>query len=556
MADSHVKQANTYAKTVKSGKIPACKWVVAACSRYINDLQQQKKDGYPYLFDKKKAERYCDYVEMFPHVKGKWAGDLIVLEPWQSFILCNIFGWLRKTDGLRRFRELYCEVPRKNGKSILLAAIGLVMAFLDDEPGAEVYSGASTEKQAWEVFSPAKLMAAKAKDFEKEMGLVIHAKNISVTYSGSKFEPLIGNPGDGASPHCAIVDEFHEHDKPNLYDTMLTGMGARTQPLLACITTAGTNLAGPCYDKRDQVCKMLDGVIENEELFGVIYTLDVEDEWTDIENWKKANPNYGISVFEDFLQSRLQEAVQRASRQNIIRCKHLNQWMNADSAWMNMLSWDKCADNSLFLTDFEGETCYIGLDLASKVDIASMVVLFRRDDQYYCFCRHYLPEDTIQLPENAHYQGWSNAGLLVETPGPIIDFGYIEDDLLDFAKRFDIAEIPYDPHQATQLSTRMMEEGLPMVEYRQIVLNMSEPMKELEALVLDGRFHFNGDPVLSWMASNVVAHYDVKDNTYPRKQRVQNKIDGMVALIMAVGRAMKGEGQGQSVYEDRGVLVI
>lgn len=552
----HVNKANRYARDVASGNIAACRWVVLSCRRHLDDLKKQCH-GYRFRFDRKEAEKYCSYIENFPHVKGKWSGKLISLESWQCFIVCCVFGWKRKSDGTRRFREMYVEVPRKNAKSTLLSAIGLIMAFLDNEPGAEVYSGATTEKQAWEVFGPARLMAMRADDFCNDLGIEVNAKNISRVDTSAKFEPVIGNPGDGASPHCAIVDEYHEHRTSDLYDTMLTGMGARTQPLQAVITTAGSNISGPCHDKRDEVCDILNSVVENEELFGLIYTIDDGDDWTDFSVWKKANPNFGVSVFEDFLFSRLREAKQRANRQNVVRCKHLNQWMNANTAWMNMLSWNKCADSTLSIDDFEGETCWIGLDLASKIDIASMVVLFKREYDYFAFCKHYLPEYTINLPENSHYQGWRDRGLIVETPGAIIDYGFIEDDLLDLAGRYDIAEVPYDPHQATQLSTRMSNEGLPMVEMRQVVLTMSEPMKELEAKVLNQHFHFDGDQVLSWMASNVVAHYDRKDNIYPNKERAKNKIDGIVALIMAMGRAMVGSNSSKkSVYEKRELRAV
>jgi len=551
-----VSKGLKYAKSVVSGKVDACSLVISACKRHIDDLQRAKSAEFPYKFDRIKAEKAAGFASLMVHTKGKWAGKPILLEPWQAFIITVVFGWVRKSDGLRRFREAYCEIPRKNGKSVLGAVVGNYMFVADGEPGSEVYSGASTEKQAWEVFRPARLMTERAPGYKEHFGIQVQAKNIYHPASASRFEPLIGNPGDGASPHCAIIDEYHEHQTPNLYDTMLTGMGARSQPLQFVITTAGVNLAGPCYDKRGQICRILDGAIVNDEVFGIIYTLDEDDDWSDIKNWKKANPNYGISVFPDFLEARLLEATQRASRQNIIRCKHLNQWMNADSAFFNIIEWNKCGDKGMSLEDFTGQPCWFGLDLASKVDIASLVILFRRDNHYYAFCRHYLPTETINLPENTHYQGWQYENWLIATPGAVIDYDVIETDIREMASTVEIQEVAYDPFQATQLSTRMTAEGFPMVEMRPTVLNFSEPMKELESLVMSGRLHHAADPVLSWMASNVVAHMDVKDNVYPRKERNSAKIDGVVALIMALGRAMAGGGEKKSVYEDRGVLVL
>ena len=555
---AHCEAALKYAKDIIAGKIPACKWVKLACQRHIDDLVKEKKKDFPFRFDKAKAERVCKFIENFPHIKGsKWAGKTITLQPWQIFILAVVFGWLNKKTSLRRFREMSVEVPRKNGKSVLGAGIGLYMLVEDGELGSEVYSGATTEKQAWEVFKPARLMALKAYGFKEHYGLAINASNLSIIDSACKFEPIIGNPGDGASPHCAIIDEFHEHKSPEQYDTMTTGMGAREQPLTVIITTAGSNLAGPCYDKRNQICKMLDKIpaFENEDIFGIIYTLDgpekddtgaivkQEDDWSDFANWKKANPNFGVSVFEDYLRSRHRDAIQRASRQNINRCKHLNQWTNAATAWMDMIAWRKCAEPGLKIEQFKGKECWVGLDLASKLDLAAQAILFKYNSEdgqehYACFWRFYLPEERAEPEDKAHYAGWAKEGWITLTDGNVIDYSYIEEDLKDLAKEHEVIEVPYDPFQATQFSVRMMDEGLNMVEVGATVKNFSDPMKELEKLVVSGRFHHDGNPVMTWMVSNVVAHVDKKDNVYPNKERDEAKIDGPVATIMALNRAM------------------
>jgi phage terminase large subunit-like protein len=542
----HCRAAEQYALDVVSGGIAACKWARLACQRQLDDLERVKDPDWPYRFDLAKAEKICRFIENLPHIKGKWAGSEIRLEPWQKFILTTTFGWVRKSDDLRRFREMYVEVPRKNGKSALVAGVGLFMFVEDGEAGAEVYSGATTEKQAWEVFRPARLMAKKAEGFQEHYGVRINASNICILDSAAKLEPMIGTPGDGASPHCAIVDEFHEHKSPEQYDTMITGMGARTQPLMAIITTAGYNLAGPCFDKRGQVLKILESVFDNEEIFGIVFTLDTEDDWTDFENWRKANPNFGVSVFEDYLRARHKEAMQRASRQNVIRCKHLNQWMNANTAWMDMVAWGKCEDRDLTIERFKGSPCWLALDLASKIDLAELVQLFRfqgeqGEDHYAAFCRHYLPEEATEPEDKAHYAGWAKDGWLTTTGGNVIDYGYIEEHMQAIKSEFEVIEVAYDPFQATQLATRMMAEDFPMVEVGATVRNFSEPMKELEKLVIAGRFHHNGDPVLTWMMSNVVARLDKKDNIYPNKERPENKIDGPVAIIMALSRALSAD---------------
>jgi len=542
-AAPHVVMAARYARDVVSGKAPACRFVRAACRRHLDDLSRERLRSFPYRFDKTKAELVCRFIEKQVHVKGKWAGKPIRLEPWQAFVFCALFGWVEKSTGLRRFRKAYIEVPRKNGKSVIAAGIGNYMLVADKEKGAEVYCGATTEAQAWEVFRPAKQMMDQSPGLKRAFGVDVNAKTMTVLSTASRFAPVIGKPGDGASPSCAIVDEYHEHQAPDLHDTMLTGMGAREQPLMLIITTAGTNLAGPCKAQHDEVVKLLDGLVENDQLFGIIFTIDENDDWTDFDTWKKANPNLGVSVFEDFLRAQLRDACQNAHKQNIIRTKHLNVWCNANTAWMNMLKWNACADPNITLEQFEGMPCVAALDLASKVDVAALVLLFWKDSKYYAFGKYYLPRDTVDLPQNRHYQGWELEGLLTVTPGAVTDYEYIKEDLRLARTRFDIRSVPYDPFQATQLSTELTAEEFPMVELRPTVLNFSEPMKELEKLVLNRAIFFDGDKVMTWMMSNVVAHYDAKDNIYPRKERPENKIDGPVALIMALNMAMRHQNE-------------
>lgn len=565
MSDKH--PANEYAEQVVAGLIPACQFVHYACKRHLADLERSTKKGgrFPYRFDEDAANKILNFAEMLPHVKGKWArgGQTIKLELWQKFILSSIFGWLHKKTGLRRFREAYIEVCRKNGKSILAAIIGLYMLTMDDEPGSEVYCGAGSEKQAWEVFRPAKLMAEKAEGFADELGVGCNASNLHVISTGSRFEPVIGDPGDGPSPHCAIVDEFHEHKSPAQYDTFTTGMGAREHPLLLVITTAGNNLAGPCYDNRSQVAKVLHGVLKNETLFGIIYTLDKDDDWTDFEVWKKANPNYGVSVFEDYLRKQHRTAMQRAAKQNSIRCKHLNQWVNAGVAFLDMPSWEK-SESPLTLEDFEGEECWVGVDLGAKLDLAAVVLLFKREANFHAFPFLYLPEVQTEGDDRAHYAGWAKDGHIRLTPGVRIDFDSIEEDIVGnkeegivgLAHRFEIQAIAFDPWEATQFCKHLMNQGLPMVEVPQTVNHLSEPLKELEAILIDGTFRHDGNPVLAWMASNICAKVDKKDNVFPYKEHFDNKIDGIIALILALKMATSEAASAKSVYEERGVRCL
>ena len=549
----YAASAKQYAQRVVSGEILTCEWVQKACKRQLDDLIRFKRKSSIYQFNPELLDRYgrpyrpadnlCAFIERLPHVKGPLASRMIVLEPWQVFILSTVFGWV-KSDGKRRFRRSYIEVPRGNAKSTLSSAVGLYMLAADREGGAEVYSLATTRDQARIVFGDAQTMARLSPGFRNRFAVNVGAHNMHVLQTGSKFEALSaeGSTLDGLNIHFGCIDELHAHKTRTVYDVVETGTGKRDNSLLWVITTAGSNRSGICYEVRSFVTKLLNRVFEDDSQFGIIYGLDEGDDWTIKDSLIKANPNWGISVREEILVPLQAKAMQLPSAVNNFKTKHLNEWVSADKAWMDMRAWDAGTNPDLELDQFLGQPCWVGLDLASKTDIAALVMVFQHPDTpdaYAVFGKYYLPEDTVQAAGNSQYEGWSHTGRLSVTPGNVIDFSWIEADLLDIASRFSVEAVAFDPFQATQLSTRMLSEGLPMIEVRPTVLNFSEPMKTLEALVLQKKLAHDGDPVLAWMASNVVAHTDVKDNIYPRKERAENKIDGIVALIMALSRAIK-----------------
>lgn len=553
----HVDAANRYVRDVLAGKIPACKWVRLACERHRRDLEASKRKDFAYRFDPATAEKWCKFLEQLPHTKGKWAAkrEKLKLEPWQCFKTACLMGWLRKKDGLRRFRKALLLEPRKNAKSTWAAGIGLGMLSIDREHGAEIYSGATTEKQAWEVFRPAKLMAQNTPQFQSAFGVSVNASNLHILSNGSRFEPLIGNPGDGASPSCAIIDEYHEHETDTQVDTMETGMGAREQPLLLIITTAGDNLAGPCFALMQDAQKVLEGIWQNDELFALVYTVDPDDDWTSEIALRKANPNYDVSVSAEFLAQRQKDAIQNPRKAGVFKTKHLNLWVQARNAYFNVQRWLEVADASLKLEDFAGQPATVSIDLASKVDIAAVEVVIKLADcrecpaaerlteqgrDYVRFGRYYLPEATINLPENEHYRTWRDAGLIIETEGDMIDFAAIEDDILGLP--VEVSELAYDPWNATYLITRLQAEGVQCVEVRATVQNFSEPMKTMEGLIRSRKIAHDGDPVFLWMLSNTVAKEDAKDNVFPRKDRPENKIDGVIAHIGALARFIQSEG--------------
>ncbi|WP_198333645.1 terminase large subunit [Psychrobacter namhaensis] len=555
--NTNVAKAEKYARDIVSGKIIACKWIILACQRHLDDKEKSKDKDYPYKFDAAKAERIAKFLQLLPHTKGKWAQkrETIDLEPWQLFSICIPFGWVKKRDGLRRYQKIVVFVPRKNGKSIIGGGIGNYMLVADNEYGAEVYSGATTEKQAWEVFRPAKLMVERTPDLKEYYGVEVNASNMYVAHDGSRFEPVIGKPGDGSSPSCAIIDEYHEHKDSTLYDTMETGMGSREQPVLLVITTAGSNIGGPCYLLVRDAEKVLEGSLDMPDLWAMLYTKDKDDDWTSEVALRKANPNYDISVGGEFLASRQRDAMQSARKQNTFRTKHLNEWVGAKEAWMNMTRWQN-APSRLPLTELEGRPCYIGLDLATKIDMVAAILLFpphAGDPNYHVHARYYLPDARVledQVDVNTErYQTFDVEGRLTLTMGEVVDFEVIEDDLSEFLGRFDVQEVAYDPWQATQLAQNMEKKGARMVEIRHTVQNISEPMKQLEALVLQQRVAHGDCPILTWMMSNVTAKMDVKENIYPNKERSENKIDGVVALIMALARAMVHDQNGGNIND-------
>ena len=560
--------AKKYAEQVVSGEVLACKYVKDACQRQLDDLE--KKDfGYrwnPTLTDMfgnayQPAERICKFIELLPHIKGNWETPTLKLEPWQIFILTTVFGWIDKNDK-RRYRTAYVEVPRKNGKSILTSGIGLYLLSADSEPGAEIFSAATTRDQARLVWEVAHKMTQRSEGLRERFGVETSAHSIYVPATSSSFKALSRDQGgnlDGLNVHGGLIDELHAHKTRDVFDVIETGTGSRTQSLLWSITTAGSNRAGICYEQRGYTIKILDKVQQDDSYFGIVYTIDEDDDWTDESSWVKANPNYGISVSPDDLERKKRKAESMASAVNNFLTKHLNIWVNAGTAWMDMRLWDRQADHDLKLSDFHSEECHVGVDLATKTDIACLNVTFKRridgEDHYYGFTLSYLNEEATEDGRNSQYSGWARSGHLITTDGNVTDHRRIEEDIRDIASNHNVVSIAYDDWQGQYLANNLSDDGLRMVNFKQNTGNMSEPMTEWEALVLAGRYHHDGCPVMTWMVSNVVAHRNISDHIYPRKEFPENKIDGAVAQIMALGRWL-AERSEVNPYADRGFIEL
>jgi phage terminase large subunit-like protein len=559
----YIAIAKQYSTEVLKGRIPACKWVKAACQRQIDDLRRWKRKSSPLVFDVSKAIKVCRFIENLTHIKGPLATQKIKLQPWQVFILTTTFGWVNQ-NGYRRFRRVYVEVPRGNGKSALSSGVGLYMLLADGEGGAECYSLATTRQQARIVFGDAQSMARANKGMQARFGATVTAHNIHVLKTASKFEALSaeGSTLDGLNTHIGIIDELHAHKTRAVYDVVETSIGKRTQSMLWVITTSGSDRAGICYEVRGFVTQILNDVLirhdglgykiegsgaVDESQFGIIYTIDDTDDWTSEDALIKANPNWGVSVMPEIVIPLQQKAVQMPSAANNFLTKHLDVWVNASVAWMDMRAWDRCADPTLSQDDFIGDDCHMGLDLATRSDICAKIKLFSREidgkKHFYVFGDYFLPESAVTDGRNSQYSGWVRSGHLIETSGNVTDYETVANTIRRDAAQFNVIEIGFDPWNASHLANTLIEEGLELVEMRQGARTLSEPMKFLEELVLDGRLHHDGSPALTWMISNTMAKHDEADNIKPIKERDENKIDAVVALVMALGRAMANEAE-------------
>ena len=543
-----------YAQQVIEGTKPAAHWLKQACKRAIDDKTTAEARGYYY--DANAADKVIKFFSFLKHLKGPLAGKTFELADWQLFIIGQIYGWKRTADNQRRFRTVYIEVPRKSGKSTLCSGLALYHLIADGESAAEVYAAAVTRDQARIVFGDAQVMVKRNETLSKH--LKPHRSVILHDNSGSKFEPLSSDAGslEGRNPSFSIVDEMHVHKSPEIWDVLNIASGARAQPIIFAITTAGTNQEGICYEIRDYVTKILDRQVEDDTFFSAIWTIDEGDDWRTVEAWQKANPNYGVSVFPDDLERLAKQAMESPSGETNFRTKRLNTWMNSSQAWIGSHDWQKNTKERPPIESWKGQPCYVGLDLASVSDFASMCVLFQKDGVIYPYIQHYLPEDTVKQTSGQlgiKYDTWVKEKYITLTEGNVTDLSYIQNDLEKVMGDYDVREIAYDPYGASQLTANLLEKGAPMVKMSQGIMSMSDPSKELEKHILSGDIAHGNDPVLGWMISNCVLYIDPNDNIKIKKEMNKNKIDGVIALVMALGRMKVNGGLETSVYEKRGM---
>lgn len=570
----HIGIAADYQAGVLSGAIEACKWVRLACERNRRDLDRQDTPDFPFHFDPKAAERICRFAELLPYVSGRGFAEIvgrdeddvpiwktIELQPWQCWLLTTLYGWLN-AKGLRRFRVALVLVPRKNTKSTLGAIMALYGLTEEGEPGAQCYSAATTRDQAKAVAEIAWEMAKRSPRFREHYGVRMGSettKSLSVPGTASKFAPLSAdaNSLDGLNISLVIVDELHAHKTPAVWNVLDTATGARVQPLIVAITTAGVDVGGICHQKMGYLEKVLDGVATDEAFFGINYAIDPGDDIRLVSVQRKANPNFGISVQPDDMARKIAEAQHSTAALNNILTKHFNVWIRTESAWMTRTLWQTCAKLGLTIDDLKAFPCWIGVDLAEVRDIAALVALFKiSQDEYAVIGRFYLPKATIDRSPIAEMSGWVRDGFLIETDGDQADFGRIQADIVAWCDLMPhVQEIDFDRALAAQMQQELKKifeprmgvdaAGRFIITVPQRTEEMDPAMKKTERLVLAGKLQHDGNPVMGWMISNVVTlRSETSDEIRPSKaggKDSPNKIDGPVAMFTALSQAMKAD---------------
>ena len=578
----YIAEAAWYQGNILAGRIPACEQVKRACERNRKDLDHQETEAFPFRFDPVKARRICQMAELLPHVKGPKAKVIgvdeegrqmwatIVLEPWQCWTLTTLFGWVHADTGLRRFRVGLILVPRKNAKSTIGAIIALFMFAVSGESGAEVYSAATTRDQAKVVAEIAWMMAQRSPQFREQFGVRIGSqttRSLTIPALGSKFMPLSAdaNSLDGLNVFCAIVDELHAHRTRAVWDVLDTATGARLEPLLLAITTAGVEIGGICHEKLGYLEKILDGIAVDDSFFGINYTIDPGDQITDPLIQRKANPNYDVSVQPDDLERKIQETQHSQSALNNVLTKHFNVWIRTESSWMTATLWQSCAKAEWALLPvaerlaaalalWKGYPCWIGVDLGEVRDFSAVVLVFKLPGNVYASIPFiYVPAEGVARSPVAQLPGWVRRGDIIETPGSEADYQRIEDDLVRWFETLTVQEIDFDRRSARLMIQKIKQRlepklGRDAVEQKVIDVPQSaetfDPaMTITEALVIEKRLLHDGNEAMAWMIANVVVDRSrTKDEKYPTKaggKDSQNKIDGPVAFFTALSQAIK-----------------
>ncbi|HEM6196017.1 TPA: terminase large subunit [Streptococcus suis] len=512
-------------------------------------------------YDKVKADRAVTFINNLSHTKGKWAGKRFDLLPWQEQIVRDLFG-IVKEDGNRQFLTAYIEIPKKNGKSELAAAIALYLLYADNEASAEVYGAACDRNQASIVFDVAKQMVQMSRPLEKRSKIMGATKRI-VNYSNAGFYQVLSaetGTKHGLNVSGLVFDEIHAQPNRHLYDVLTKGSGdAREQPLFFIITTAGTDRNSICYELHTKALDILNGRKKDTSFYPVVYGLSDEDDWNDEANWRRANPSLGHTIGIDRVREAYQQALDNPAEENVFKQLRLNMWTSSSVAWIPEHVYAK-GNDPIQYESLKGRSCYAGLDLSSTSDITALVLVFPprfEEENYIVLPYFWLPEDTLELRcrrDHVLYDIWERQGYIKTTEGNVVHYGFIEKFIEDLSEIYHIKEIAYDRWNATQMVQNLEGMGLTLVPFGQGYKDMSPPSKELYKLMMEGKIQHGGHPVLKWMGQNVVMRQDPAGNIKPDKEKSVEKIDGIVALIMGLDRCIRHQIDEGSVYDERGIL--
>lgn len=515
-------------------------------------------------YDKSAADYAVNFIQYLCHTKGTWAGKPFELIDWQERIIRDIFGVIKK-NGYRQFNTAYIEIPKKQGKSELAAAVALLLTCGDGEERAEVYGCAADRQQASIVFNVAADMVRFCPALDKRVKIQESQKRITYLPTNSFYQVLSADEANkhGFNTHGVIFDELHTQPNRKLFDVMTKGSGdARMQPLYFLITTAGTDTQSICYETHQKALDIIEGRKHDPTFYPVIYGAADDDDWTDPKVWKKANPSLGITVDIEKVKAACESAKQNPGEENSFRQLRLNQWVKQAVRWMPMDKWDAC-NFPIDMESLEGRVCYGGLDLSSTTDITAFVLVFPPEyegDKYVILPFFWIPEDNIDLRvrrDHVMYDLWERQGFLQTTEGNVVHYGYIEKFIEDLGKRFNIREIAFDRWGAVQMVQNLEGMGFTVVPFGQGFKDMSPPTKELMKLVLEQKIAHGGHPVLRWMMDNIFIRTDPAGNIKADKAKSTEKIDGAIATIMALDRAIRcGNTNSASVYDSRGILFI
>ena len=546
-----------YIESVQSGARVVGKYERLGVERHLRDLARTDPE---LRFNERRALHMLRFaVTLVRHTKGVWAGERFefsAASSWQAFILWSLFGWERRTDGewRRRFRSAYISVGRKNGKTMLAAIVAIYLLAFDGEASAEVYFAATKRDQAkigWKQAASI-VRQSRSKELRKLIKIVDSRSNMNIEDDGSVCEALgrDADTMDGLSPSCGIVDELHAHKNRDTWDVLESGMGARKNPLMLGPTTAGSVRAGLCWDLDHDAVRILEEVITDDTLFGYIARVDDGDAWDDPAVWPKANPNLGVSVYPEKLEDAARKAANNIAYLGEFRRKHLNEWTEADTAWLALDKWDACSSGPIDADALRGRRCYAAIDLSSTSDISALVLVFppapateadpEPEDRWQVLPFYFIPSETIPArvkTDRVPFDAWVDQGRVIATDGDVIDHAAIRHKLIDLGGLYDIREVPMDPYNGWQLASELQGCGFEVVQFRQGFASMSPAMKEAEKLILSGKLDHGCCPVLRWMLRNISVKTDPAGNIKPDKSRSADRIDGIVSLIMGVGRA-------------------